>query len=178
MKNDQFGRLINYSGESLDALRNYTVAHEGNLVFGHITNSDGEFYYIYANSTEMKIPTKKQFDQLYEYVGKIPAEYTSTNIVDFIKEYVAVTSINPNEKIISLEGTELSSTLSIAIEKKTVAGIVKDCIVLKGIDGVEIASIDLVSADDSITLTSTESTLTFDYTGVATADDWAEIGNE
>lgn len=127
MKNDQFGRLINYSGESLDALRNYAVAHEGNLVFGHITNSDGEFYYIYANSTEMKIPTKKQFDLLYEYVGKIPAEYTSTNIVDFIKEYVKVT---------------------------------------------------LVSADNSITLTSTGSTLTFDYTGVATADDWAEIGNE
>lgn len=86
--NTPFGQLINYEGRNMYALRQYAIAHSGNLIFAHITNSSGEFYYIYANSVEMKIPTLEQFNYLKNYVGTIPEGYSATNIVDFIKEYV------------------------------------------------------------------------------------------
>ena len=88
MANYPFGQLIDYEGRNLYALRQYAVEHSGNLIFAHITNTSGDFYYIYANSVEMKIPTLDQFNYLKTYVGTIPDGYTATNIVDFIKEYV------------------------------------------------------------------------------------------
>lgn len=52
-------------------------------------------------------------------------------------------SIKDGEKILSQSGDSLSSTLTIAIEKKTEeGGAKKDYIVLKGINGAEVASVD------------------------------------
>lgn len=88
MVKNPFGQLIEYEGRNLHKLRQYAIENSGNLIFAHLTNSSGGFYYIYANSVEMKIPTKEQFDKLKAYVGTIPEGYEATNIVDFIKEYV------------------------------------------------------------------------------------------
>jgi len=73
-------------------------------------------------------------------------------------------SVAANEKIISmLNSNELSTTLTVAIEKKGEVGSQKDYIVLKGINGAEISSVDASSfvvdgmLDSAELVTTTES---------------------
>jgi hypothetical protein len=53
-----------------------------------------------------------------------------------------VTGVKSGDTVLSLSGTEIQSTISVAIEKKTVGQAQVDHIVLKGIGGAEIASVD------------------------------------
>ena len=71
------------------------------------------------------------------------------NILIGVREWVnskipsqIVTGVKSGDTVLSLSGTEIQSTISVAIEKKTVGQVQVDHIVLKGIGGTEIASVD------------------------------------
>ena len=74
--------------------------------------------------------------------GSSASTYSAQKIESLVTSAVTVTGVKSGETILSLSGTELQSTISVAIEKKTVGSAQVDHIVLKGINGAEVASVD------------------------------------